>query len=83
MSLTDMLSSDPVLATVVILYIIFVCGAVVGFGCACYCRKKYPGQTQPKGECIKCQLIDMGEIVSHTRACTGCGNVPPSLQLKV
>ena len=83
MSLTDILSSDPVLATVVILSIIFVCGAVVGFGCACDCRKINPGQIQPKSECVKCQLIDMGEMVNHTRTCPGCGNVPPSLQLKV
>ena len=83
MSLTHMLSSDPVLATVVILSIIFVSGTVAGFGCACYCRKKYPCQAQPKSECVKCQIIDMGEIVNHTRTCPGCGNAPPSLQLKV
>ena len=85
MSLTDRLLNDPKLATVLIICIIFVCVAVVGFGCACYCRSKYgeSGQAQPRSECVKCQLIDMGEMACYTGTCPGCGRVPPSLQSKV
>ena len=29
--------------------------------------------------CVKCQLIEMGEMVCYDGICPGCGRVPPSL----
>ena len=32
--------------------------------------------------CVKCQLIEMGEMVCYDGICPGCGRVPPSLQTR-
>ena len=32
--------------------------------------------------CVKCQLIEMGEMVCYDGICPGCGRVPPSLQAR-
>ena len=29
--------------------------------------------------CVKCQLIEMGEMVCYNGVCSGCGRVPPSV----
>ena len=34
--------------------------------------------TQRDAPCVKCQLIDMGEMACYTGFCPGCGRVPPS-----
>ena len=32
--------------------------------------------------CVKCQLIEMGEMVCYDGICPGCGRVPPSLRTR-
>ena len=75
-------SEDPKLGVVIIIIICFVCVAIIGCLCACMCRtdvgRNFRGGIW-KEPCVKCQLIEMGEMACYTGLCPGCGRVPPSL----
>lgn len=75
---TDQFSEDSILEIVIIIIICFVCVAIIGCLCACIYVRNYRGRIW-KDPCVKCQLIDMGEMTCHTGLCPGCGGIPPSL----
>ena len=75
----DSFSGDPKLGALIIIIICLVCVTMIGCLGACLCRRRnyrWGYWTEP---CVKCQLIDMGEMACYTGLCPGCGRVPPSL----
>lgn len=77
MSWTDQFSNDPKLTTVIIILICFIAVAVLGCVCACICRtvpdvrNRVLGPREMNDPCVKCQLIDMGEMACYTGLCPG------------
>ena len=70
---------------VIIIIISFVVVAIVGCVLACVCRavpdvkNRVFRLKRVNDPCVKCQLIEMGEMACYTGICPGCGRVPPSI----
>ena len=78
---------------IIIILVCFICVAVLGCVFVCTCRTVPDVRSrvasfrssfsfrrrEMNDPCVKCQLIDMGEMACYTGLCPGCGRVPPSL----
>jgi len=75
---------DPEQLVVIIICIVFVSVALIGFACACFYKARYGATQRNDAEpCTGCQLINMGEAACYTGICSECGRTPTSLATKI